>query len=204
MEELANIYIIKNTENDMIYVGSTTLSLEERFQQHLKHSREGREGIFFDDLRAQSVGDFNIELVDKVFIRHQFIIEEYWWNKLNSDGFALYDIKRGASHSKNTKQRISQSRQENRFDYSSEEFKAKMSLKTSGENNGMFGKTGENALNGRIVCAYDKDGELQHTFPSGKVALEFLGIKGHVKLNEACRNGTEYKGYFWKKEWINR
>lgn len=204
MEELAKIYTIKNIDSGMIYVGSTTQTLNERFQQHLKYARNRREGLLYEDMRAQSASDFKIELIDESLIRHRFIIEEYWWDKLNDEGLALYDIKRGASHSKNTKQRLSQTRQENGFNYSSEAFKAKMSLKTSGENNGMFGKSGKDALNGRIVSAYNKDGEVQHTFPSVRVALEFLGIKGHAHLNKVCRTGEEYRGYYWKKEWINR
>lgn len=204
MEELANIYEILNNKTGMYYIGSTTKSLDERKLQHLKNSREGREGLFYDDLRGQDQDDFVIKLIDTSFLRHRFIIEEHYWHKYNKEGYPLYDIKRGASHSKNTKQRLSQSRHENGFDYSSEEFKVKMSLKTSGENNGMYGKNGEDAVNGRMVVAYDDNSSVVHRFPSVRVALEFLGIKGHTKLNEVCRTGAKYKGYFWKKEWINR
>ena len=50
--------------------------------------------------------DFKIELLDTCFERHRFIIEEYWWNKLFEEEYLMYDIKRGNSHSHNTKQRI--------------------------------------------------------------------------------------------------
>lgn len=204
MEELANIYEIYNKIKDVYYIGSTTVTLHERKLQHQRYSREGREGIFYDDLRNQDEDDFTITLIDTTLLRHRFIIEEYYWYKYNKEGKPLYDIKRGASHSRNTKQRLSKSRQTSSFNYSSETFKYKMSLKTSGENNGMFGKSGENAVNGRIVVAYDEDGNVVHEFLSVRVALEFLGIKGHSKLNEACRTGEKYREYYWKKEWINR
>lgn len=204
MEKLAKIYIIKNTENDMIYVGSTMLSLKERFSTHLRHAKQGREGALADDIRNQTEDSFRIKQIDECHERHRFIIEEYHWRDMNRKGFPLYDIKRGASHSKNTRQRIAKARQENGFNYSSEEFKVKMSLATSGENNGMFGRKDENAVNGRVVHALDKDGNVIHEFSSVKLALAFIGIKGHSKLNEACRTGKEYKGFFWKKEWIDR
>lgn len=188
----------------MLYVGSTTQSLDERFEQHLRKAKNGNEGLFSDDLRRFREECFMIAEIDKSFIRHRFIIEEYHWHRLNSEGLPLYDIKRGASHSRNTIQRLVEARKASGFDYSSKEFKDRMSLATSGENNGMFGKTDENAVNGRVVVALNEQGDVVHTFPSVKTALQFLGLKGHAKLNEACRTGKLYKEYYWKKEWIDR
>lgn len=203
--ELAKIYTITNTVKNIVYVGSTTQSLHERFLGHIKQSRgEGRQGAFHDDLRAQPNEDFRIEQVDECFVRHRFIIEEALWHKLNEEGIALYDIKRGASHSKNTVQRLTQARQNNGFDYSSEEFKDKMSQATRGEKNGMFNRKDEQAVNGRAVFALNDKEEVVHTFPSVKVALKFLGLKGHGMLVRACREGFKYKGYYWKKEWVDR
>lgn len=204
MENLAIIYLIRNSVNDMIYVGSTTQTIEKRWKNHVKHAREGRKSGLLEDIREFGEEKFSVEEIDSCFVRHRFVLEEYHWYKMHEEGVLLYDIKRGASHSRNTRQKLARARQSNGFDYSSDDFKDKMSKATRGKNNGMYGKKDDQALNGRIVIASDKQGNVVHTFPSVKLALAFIGIKGHSKLNEACRTGIEYKGFFWKKEWINR
>lgn len=86
----------------------------------------------------------------------------------------------------------------------SEESKRKMSEnskgKTSGEKNGMFGKKGDKALNGKKVYMYDENHKLLRTFNAKTGVLEFLGLKGHTQLNRAIREGTLYKGYYWKQD----
>jgi NUMOD3 motif len=132
-------------------------------------------------------------------------VEEHWYNHYFDKGYAMYDIKIGAKHSRNTRQRMAEIRHNNhKFDYSSEEFKHRMSEKTSGENNGMYNKKDGAAVNGRMVVAYDQEGNISHEFISVKVALQFLNVIGHTTLNRACRTGELYKGFHWKKEWINR
>ena len=207
MEKEALIYKITNKINNYIYVGSTTKTLEERFSTHLKRIEERKEeSLFYKDLATLGVKNFSIELLDTCYVRHRFIIEEYWFNKLLEEGNCLYDIKRGSKHSKNTKQRLSLLRQEREKDYKTPEFKEKMSEATRGEKNGMFNKKDENAVNGRIIIAYkDKEmTEIAHTFPSLKMALNFLQLKGHTKLLKSCREKTLYYGFYWKKEWVER
>lgn len=38
MEQTGSIYIIKNTVNDKVYIGQTTMTVQERFKQHMKPS----------------------------------------------------------------------------------------------------------------------------------------------------------------------
>lgn len=84
----------------------------------------------------------------------------------------------------------------------SEESKQKMSQnsigKTAGEKNGMYGKTGNNALNGKKVAMYDFNMQLIQVFNAKTAVLAFLGLKGHAGLDKAIKEGTLYKGYFWK------
>ena len=84
----------------------------------------------------------------------------------------------------------------------SEESKQKMSEnskgKTAGEKNGMFGKSGNNAINGKQIEMYDENYNLIQTFKAKTAVLQFLGLKGHTQLNKAIKNGTLYKGYYWK------
>lgn len=78
--------------------------------------------------------------------------------------------------------------------------KQKEGGKYKGKNNPMYGKKGKNAINGVEVIAYDNKGNIVKRFNTVKLALDFLGIKGHAKLNKSIKEGTEYKGYYWKKE----
>ena len=83
-----------------------------------------------------------------------------------------------------------------------EESKKKMSEnskgKTSGEKNGMYGKSGNNALNGKKIAMYDQNMNLIQIFNAKTAVLAFLNMKGHVGLDKASKDGSLYKGYFWK------
>ena len=85
----------------------------------------------------------------------------------------------------------------------SEESKQKMSEnskgKTAGEKNGMYGKSGNNAINGKLIEMYDENNNLIQTFKAKTAVLQFLGLKGHTQLDKAIKNGTLYKGYYWKQ-----
>lgn len=163
---------------------------------------------FYKDIQKYGKENFEIKQLDECFTRHRYVIEEYWWKKLYKENYLMYEIKMGNSHSKNTKQRIAIARnRQDRIDfYNSEEFKVKTSLKTSGELNGMWGKKDEQAINGRMICAFH---DKEHTqvfkiFNSVKTALNYIGIKGHAGLLKACRGNGLYHGYYWTKEWIDR
>lgn len=163
---------------------------------------------FYKDIQKYGKENFEIKQLDECFTRHRYVIEEYWWKKLYKENYLMYEIKMGNSHSKNTKQRIAIARnRQDRIDfYNSEEFKVKTGLKTSGELNGMWGKKDEQAINGRMICAFH---DKEHTqvfkiFNSVKTALNYIGIKGHAGLLKACRGNELYHGYYWTKEWIDR
>ena len=84
-----------------------------------------------------------------------------------------------------------------------EESKQKMSEhsigKTTGEKNGMYGKKGDKALNGIKIEMYDEDMNLIRIFNAKTAVLEFLNMKGHTSLDKAIKNGTLYKGHYWKQ-----
>ncbi|MEI3172558.1 MAG: GIY-YIG nuclease family protein [Lachnospiraceae bacterium] len=211
-EKTCLIYKITNTINNYIYVGSTSRTLEERFQEHCKPSVSSEDhnpnSLFYKDIQQYGADNFKIELLDTCSERHRYILEEYWWHKLYDENFLMYEIKMGNAHSMNTKQRLSYLRnQEEKTEiYKTDEFKAKISEKTSGELNGMWGKKDEEAINGRIVIAFY---DIEHTkkfkeFNSVKTALNFIGIKGHAGLLKACRENILFHGYYWTKEWIDR
>ena len=84
-----------------------------------------------------------------------------------------------------------------------EESKQKMSInskgKTAGEKNGMYGKSGNKALNGKQIEMYDENWNLIQVFNAKTAVLQFLGMKGHTQLDKAIKNQTLYKGYYWKQ-----
>lgn len=85
----------------------------------------------------------------------------------------------------------------------SKESKEKMSQHskglTAGEKNGMYGKSGENAINGKQIAMYDENWNLEQVFNTKQLALDFLNLKGHVSLNKAIKNGSLYRGHYWKQ-----
>lgn len=202
---MAVIYKITNKINGWVYIGETTLSIEERFKTHIKTSKrsDGKgDALLYEDMRKYGVENFSIEQIDECYDRHKFIIEKYWTEKYLKDGYACYNSNLGSSMSKNTQQKLSELRKnsENTI-YTTPEFAEKS--KRFGEQNGMYGKSGANALNGNIVIAKNADGTIFREFPSMTAVLEYLGIKGHVGVVKACRENTIYRGYYWEKEWRN-
>jgi len=197
---MIKIYLITNNINDTVYVGQTSLDLKERFLIHRRPSNVNKsQNLLHKDIQEYGYENFRIEEIDTCEERHKFIIETHWIKQYQKQGFPMYNIM--STNDLNAKQRWSQSRLNNGFDYSSDEFKQKMSSVTKGKNNSMYGKKGKNAINGQRVLAFDENGDVVHNFVSVRECLEFLGIKNHTKLNQACREGIKYKGYYWKKEW---
>ena len=72
-----------------------------------------------------------------------------------------------------------------------------MSKAVSGEKNGMYGKSGMNAINGKHVLMYDLEHNLETDFPSKTAALQYINMKRPTGLDKAIQNKTEYKGHYW-------
>lgn len=201
----AKIYKITNIKNDWIYIGSTMKEhIEDRLKEHFKTAKNGNASNFmYEDMRNQPKEDFSIELIDTCEERHRFIIEAYFTNEAFKKYNQVYNKKSGNNLDMNTAQRIAEARkryaQENPECYG-EEFKYKSAR--HGEKNGMYGKSGANAINGRSVYMLDDNKQIIKIFPSVEETKKFLHTKAHTALCKACRNGTKYKGYYWTKEWV--
>lgn len=74
--------------------------------------------------------------------------------------------------------------------------------KSKGKLNAMYGKKDENAINGKKVYMYDENFNLIQVFNTKGLAMKFLNIKGHTQLNNAIKNKTMYKNYYWSNEEI--
>ena len=53
---------------------------------------------------------------------------------------------------------------------------------------------------GKRVIMLDGNNKEIKSFRSKVEVKSFLGIAGHLQLNEAIKNGTMYKGYYWKED----
>lgn len=83
--------------------------------------------------------------------------------------------------------------------YRTEEYRKKMSEATSGEKNGNYGNVGEKAKNGKHIFMYDSNHILIKKFNTKRLALQFLKVKGHSSLDNAIKNKTLYKNYYWEQ-----
>ena len=63
--------------------------------------------------------------------------------------------------------------------------------------NGMHGRRGERAVNGQRLCMRTPAGRLERVFATKQLAMEFLGIRGHVQLNRAIANRLVFRGHLW-------
>lgn len=65
MKRYGSIYIIKNNINDKVYIGQTTMSIEDRFKNHIKKSTiKSRTYKIYNAFRKYGVDNFFIELLE--------------------------------------------------------------------------------------------------------------------------------------------
>ena len=112
---------------------------------------------------------------------------------LNTQGMA------GKKHTDDAKQKMSETRKEKGLSKGTKNPMYDVHL--VGELNPMYGKTGENAINGKKVYKYqDKEKTIiVAEYNTVGLALKDLNVKGHRGLDNAIKNNTEYKGYYWDK-----
>jgi len=86
MNKYGSIYIIKNIMNDKVYIGQTTMSVDDRFKAHIKKSTiEKRTYKLYNALKKYGKENFYIEsLEDDVPIELLDKKEIYYINKYNS------------------------------------------------------------------------------------------------------------------------
>lgn len=84
MNKYGNIYIIKNTINNKVYIGQTTMNIEDRFKAHIKKSTiKNRKYKLYNAFKKYGVENFYIEMVEenipinKLDNKEMFYIEKY-------------------------------------------------------------------------------------------------------------------------------
>jgi len=60
---MATVYIIRNSENDKVYIGSTTQKLNRRLNEHRSRANNGKRYELYEEMRAIGPEKFTIEPV---------------------------------------------------------------------------------------------------------------------------------------------
>ena len=99
---LGKIYIITNTKNDLVYVGSTTQSLHDRWWGHYRESKV-KQCRFYRAIREIGWKHFNMKLLETIEyeeksqlwqLEAQYITK---YNSINNGYNSIYPIKLGVS-----------------------------------------------------------------------------------------------------------
>jgi len=59
------IYIIKNTINSKVYVGQTTVDLNTRWKEHLRHAKPKAEQVISRAINKYGRENFHMELLEQ-------------------------------------------------------------------------------------------------------------------------------------------
>lgn len=165
------IYVLLNKADKIAYVGQTA-DPERRKKEHFE--KPAMQEIA-DDFKKFGKDSFEFRVVDECAYRHRYIVEAYWTKRV-ARKYALYNVKNGQEHAEKTKKRLSEI--------------------TSGIHNPMYGKRGENAVNGQCVQMFDKQGNLIKEFCSVGQAVSYLGLKGHSQLYNVAKVVQNIKDIF--------
>lgn len=104
---MAYIYKITNDINDRVYIGKTTRTIDDRFEEHCKdrNRRTFEKRPLYDAMNKYGVEHFHIELIEECSPDDSNEREQYWIRQYNSyrngynatkggDGKILYDYEK--------------------------------------------------------------------------------------------------------------
>ena len=63
---MATVYIIRNSENDKVYIGSTTQKLNRRLNEHRSRAMNGKRYDLYEEMRRVGIEKFTIEPILEV------------------------------------------------------------------------------------------------------------------------------------------
>ena len=213
---MAYIYKIKNTDNNMLYVGKTTYELEDRFEGHIRDSKNEKRNHrkLYSAMNEIGIEKFSIELIEEVDNDIASSREIYWIEKLDTynngynstlggDGKSFYDydyiveeyLKIGCIHDLSIKLKID-----------------KTTIRKILDDKGIEVKNVSEVLTkkyGVAVNMHDKyTKEILKTFPSRADASRYVlnlqnrdgestsGLRSHIK--QVCEGRRKSAGgFFW-------
>lgn len=186
------IYKLTNTVTGEIYIGETSLTLEERWSAHLKVARSGRDNSIGRSIRTYGEESFSMELIEMCYKDDAVDIEEKWIAHYDSYHNGLNDAPRkyvsslGYKFSEERKREYSKMFSGSRNpmygrdvrDYMSEEKQREWRENMSKSRKGMKftdahrKALSENSGKKKAVVKIDEQGNIIETYPSLTAAYE--------------------------------
>ena len=208
---MASIYVIKNNINNKLYIGKTTLTIEERWKQHLKDSHKRNlyeKRPLYRAMEKYGREHFYIELIeatDKPEEREIYWIDYYdtYHNGYNAtrggDGKSLIDFEYAKKRYEEVQNLAMVAKEMNIDTKHLGEVLRGMGVKT------LTSIEVNQRDRSKLVNQYDKEGNFIQSFPSaieaarsiGKITSTSNGASSHI--TDCCRGKqkTAY-GYIWK------
>lgn len=209
---MSYIYKITNDINNKVYIGKTNLTIQQRFEQHIRDSKKEslQHRPLYNAIRKYGKQHFHIEIVEECITSEASNREQYWINFYNSyyngynatkggDGTVFYDHEQIANL-------LSQGLSATQV---AKEFNCSVDLVTIiGKEYHIDYLANSHNLKKKRVAQYDKTGQYIQTFESTADAARWLydnnkiptlssGIRSHIAEVANGKRKTAYK-YIWK------
>lgn len=211
---MAIIYKITNKINGKIYIGETTVSLEERWRDHCKDGANGNhnKSVLHDAIHKYGADNFTIEQIDEVpneqrfeketeyILKYQSLVSQHGYNiVLHGSGYGIYNAddfialwEQGYSQKEIIKiMDCSQSTVKkylSAYGVSAFDFNSRGAIKAAKAQ----GLT-------KAVEQYNLEGELVREWESASDCARHNKNFIQSGISQACRGEiSSYKGYLWK------
>lgn len=87
-----NVYKIANTINDKVYIGVTSRTIEERFQEHKYRIEERNNLHLYQAMKKYGVDKFYIELIDTATTKEEMFEKEKYYIKQYDSYYNGYNL----------------------------------------------------------------------------------------------------------------
>lgn len=207
------IYCITNLINSKKYVGKTTSTIDERWQEHCRDCKKERcnKRPLYDAFNKYGIENFKIEELEYIEDNNQLSDKElYWINELQTYGHNGYNATKGGDgtlvYDHNEIIELYQ------LGYSVTQVSKKIGCDRTTILKVLKANGIKSRGSSKIVQQYDLAGNLVQEFDSTKEARDWL-IKNGITTNKSanncisdCCNGrrnNKMYGYIWKHKEIN-
>ena len=173
-----NIYCIRNTINEKVYVGKTYGPIEKLWQTHLKDHTKTRveKRPLYDAMKKYGAKNFYIELLEEVTDGDLDERESYWIEQLDAYHNG-YNATRGGDGSVlyNSEDFVSDYKDGMLIDEIAEKYGCnKETVSRHLENSGVDTRANSTAKRSSAVHQYTKDGKYLRTHPSRSAAARYV------------------------------